>query len=233
MLLDRRDAHAFDQSLDRVAHELLHLGDDANHDVRRSRAVGVLADPQQALDLLSGREARPTPGSTPTLYLHLTPADLLPHPDGGPGVGQVERLGAVTTRLLHDWLAPFSRSGRALRIRPVLDLAAADAVDRHDPPPAMREQVILRDAHCVFPTCRRDSRRCDLDHVTEYVPLREGGPPGQTRPANLAPLCRTHHRIKTFSSWTYTRSEDGRYSWTSPTGHRYSVDPVSRRPVRP
>ncbi len=46
----------------------------------------------------------------------------------------------------------------------------------------MREQVLLRDSHCVFPGCRRDSRACDLDHITPYIPIDEGGPPGQTNP---------------------------------------------------
>ena len=94
----------------------------------------------------------------------------------------------------------------------------------------MREQVILRDAHCVFPGCTRDSRACDLDHITPYIPLDEGGPPGQTRPSNLAPLCRTHHRIKTHTTWDYKPLDDGGYTWTSPTGHQYDTHPTSRRP---
>ena len=90
----------------------------------------------------------------------------------------------------------------------------------------MRETVLLRDAHCVFPGCRRDSRACDLDHITEYLPMEDGGPPGQTRPGNLAPLCRTHHRVKTHSAWHYKRLDDGSYVWTAPTGHQYDVTPV-------
>jgi len=96
----------------------------------------------------------------------------------------------------------------------------------------MREHVVQRDAHCVFPGCRRDSRFCDLDHITAYVPIDEGGPPGQTNPWNLAPLCRTHHRIKTHSAWHYRRLVDGSYTWTSPTGHHYTVRPSPRRPMR-
>ncbi len=96
----------------------------------------------------------------------------------------------------------------------------------------MRELCLLRDAHCVFPGCRRDSRACDLDHITAYIPIEDGGPPGQTNPLNLAPLCRTHHRMKTFTAWDYKRLDDGTYVWTSPTGHQYEVPPVSRRPPR-
>jgi hypothetical protein len=60
--------------------------------------------------------------------------------------------------------------------------------------------------------------------------MDEGGPPGQTNPQNLAPLCRTHHRIKTHTPWTYKRLDHGAYTWTSPTGHQYDVDSTSRRP---
>jgi hypothetical protein len=81
----------------------------------------------------------------------------------------------------------------------------------------MRELVTLRDPHCVFPWCHTDSRSCDID---------DGGPPGQTNPANLAPLRRRHHRAKTKRRWTYDRSPDGTYTWTSPHDRRYTVTPI-------
>ena len=67
---------------------------------------------------------------------------------------------------------------------------------------------------------------CDLDHIDPYVPLDEGGPPGQTHPGNLAPLCRRHHRAKTHTAWGYARLPDGSYHWTSPLGRRYTVVPA-------
>ena len=70
---------------------------------------------------------------------------------------------------------------------PSSNIPRRDAVDHHDPPPWMRELVILRDGHCVFPGCTRDARGCDLDHIEPYDP---DGPPGQTNPDNLACLCR-------------------------------------------
>ena len=93
----------------------------------------------------------------------------------------------------------------------------------------MREPVVLRDAHCVFPGCRRDSRACDLDHITEYLPDGRRRTTGPNEPANLAPLCRSHHRVKTHTAWHYKRLDDGSYVWTAPTGHQYRVTP--RRPV--
>ena len=82
-------------------------------------------------------------------------------------------------RLLADWLRRTDR----VTVRPVLDPTRISPVDRHDPPEVMREAVILRDGHCVFPGCTVDARSCDLDHIDPYVPPNDGGPPGQT---NLA-----------------------------------------------
>jgi hypothetical protein len=160
--------------------------------------------------------------------VHLTPEDLIADLEVSTGAATIERLGATTTQLLTDWLTRFAAAGTKITLRPVLDLGSQAAVDRHDPPDATRETVVVRDAHCVFPGCGRDSRICDIDHITEYVPMEDGGPPGQTRPANLAPLCRSHHRVKTHIAWHYKRLDDGSYVWTAPTGHQYRVTPASR-----
>ncbi len=89
----------------------------------------------------------------------------------------------------------------------------------------MRDLVILRDGHCVFPGCHVDARRCDQDHIEPYVPIDQGGPPGQTSPANLACLCRRHHRLKTFTGWDYQRTRPGTYAWTNPHGLTYTSQP--------
>src|SRR3954447_19045711 len=171
------------------------------------------------------------------LYVHVSAADLAT----GTGGAWIEKLGPITLDLLATWLhatstgaggavagggsgpagSAGSRGFGGFTVRPVLDLTAHRVSDAHDPPPVMREQVILRDQHCVFPGCRVDARDCDVDHIVSFVPLDEGGPPGQTHPDGLACLCRRHHRLKTFTAWTYHRTTHGRYEWTSPHGHTY------------
>ena len=123
-----------------------------------------------------------------------------------------------------------------MSIRPVLDPNRTDAVDAHDPPTWMRELVTLSDGHCVFPGCGVDARACDLDHLAPFIPADRGGPPGQTTPANLACLCRRHHRAKIFAGWRYRRLPDDdagdqpgpTYEWTSPhlRTHRDTIDPT-------
>jgi hypothetical protein len=225
--LDTADAEAFTDSVARIAEQLGRLGDDAPVEIRRARAVGVLADPQRALDLLvTGTDATAGPGTSSapaTLWLHLTDRTLLDL-DMYAGAVVSDRLGVLSTDLLKSWLADST-----VLIQPVLHTDRSDAVDHHDPPRWMTDLVRLRDPVCVFPGCQRRSRACDLDHIDPYVPIELGGPPGQTHPGNLAPLCRHHHRAKTHGRWRYHCLPDGSYLWTSPTGRRFTVLPAPRR----
>ena len=190
-----------------TAHQLLDPGQPADEqpslDHRKVAALGAIADGAGAT-------------TRTTAYLHLDAADLT---EPLHRIGRVERLGPLTVARIHEWLD----TGR-FTLQPVLDLARTDAVDQHDPPAWMRELVILRDRSCAFPYCDRDARDCDLDHIEAYVEMDDGGPPGQTRPDNLAPLCRCHHRAKTHHGWSYRRTPGGSHLWTDPHGRRYSVD---------
>jgi hypothetical protein len=92
------------------------------------------------------------------------------------------------------------------------------------PPRDLADFVIARNRTCVFLTCRRAARRCDLDH---RQPWRDGG---TTCPHNLHPLCRRHHHAKHQAGWAVTHQPDGSYHWTSPTGHHYTVQPAPYPP---
>ncbi|MEQ7846864.1 HNH endonuclease signature motif containing protein [Nocardioides kribbensis] len=177
----------------------------------------VHAQPADDPHRTTGPDLRPTPVHRHHETSHLSQIDRTGPP---PGTAVVEGLGVVSTTTLHRWL-----THAKVFVRPVIDLdpTTAGAVDRHDPPPWMRDHVTIRDPRCIFPGCTVPSRRCDLDHITPYRPLDHGGKPGQTHPSNLAPLCRHHHRLKTTGSegspaWNYTRHPDGTYAWTSPHG---------------
>ncbi len=234
----------FDLVCDHAAH-LARLGDTDPLGARKTKALTSLADTQTTLDLAddgsdpgdrhsAGPVPRPSLAKT-RLYLHLSLADLLHLEDHDHDqdhdhdprsvIGEVERLGPATLARIRDWVA-----GSRATIVPVLHLTHAEsqrktepAVDQHDPPETMRETVILRDPHCVFPWCTHTARACDLDHIDPYIPLDQGGPPGQTRPTNLAPLCRRHHNAKTTRRWTYLRNPDGTYTWHDAHRRAYLV----------
>ena len=230
---DSLDLTAFYRLVCGQAARLGRLGDTDPLGARKVKAIGLLAGLQPGIsDPASPLEeaAMPPPsgtgaGARTVLHLHVSLADLVTSVGGqapeAVRCGWVERLGPATVDRIRDW------AGRTdLTVRPVLDLTRDDAVDAHDPPEWMRELVILRDSHCVFPHCGRDARACDLDHIIPYLPVAEGGPPGQTRPGNLAPLCRRHHRAKTARAWTYRQEQDGSYTWTHRRHRRsYRVTP--------
>ena len=240
------DAAAFDRAVGGIASSLAALGDTDELDVRRAKAVGVIADPQEVLDLhaeaeraseqpseqpAEDRRARGA-GAGPTFHLHVhvslgdsavrgrasdAPVGPVVRVDG-PGVHDPLPLAAV-----EQWLRDLA-PGATVKVTPVVDLTTTISADGYEVPVRIADQVEERDLGCQFPWCGRRGRH-DKDHIVEYVPLDEGGPPGQTNTRNLSRLCRFHHRVKTHSSWSYRREPDGSLTWQSPHGLRYRVDP--------
>jgi len=208
---DTPTLNKFYDLVNKTAHKRLDAAQPAEeHPALEHRKVAALGD------IADGAGAT----SKTKLYLHLD-ATTLPDrttmiPDNR--LGFVERLGPLTVATIRGWLAT-SR----FTLLPVLDRCRTDAVDQYEPPEWMRELVILRDRTCVHPNCTKDARDCDLDHIEAFVEMDDGGPPGQTRPENLAPLCRRHHRAKTHYGWSYQRHTDGSYIWTDPFGRTYEV----------
>ena len=224
-ILDTVDGLKFEALVAEQAIQLARARDTDPLPIRRAKTLGVIADRLLSgeLDLEEPERAAHAQSRLPaTLHLHVRAEDLLAHPDGQASLGSIEKLGPATLELLADWL------GRTdLTIKPVLDMARTDAVDQHDPPEWMRELVVQRDLRCIFPWCTRDARSCDIDQIEPYLPMDKDGPPGQTTPESLAPLCRRHHRCKTFTRWRYRRRHGGAYLWSDPGGARYLTKPTT------
>ncbi len=242
-VLDLADALDLETAVREEAAVLKDLGNTQPLDVRRSQAIGVIARRDLTLDydtdtdtntatdesVDSGSEeadGEPVAPSSRTkrradrrvvLTLHLTEAALT-------GADTVGRCGNTRTPVLVEQLRQWCGTAGQITVRPVRDLADHTPVDSYETPDRHREQVELRDHHCVFPWCTRPAERCDLDHVVAH-------PRGPTCPCNLAPLCRRHHRHKTHGHWTYTTLDPGTYLWASPHGYRYLVDHTGTQPV--
>ncbi len=163
------------------------------------------------------------PGRRIELVLHLgvdalNPA-LDPALESGPGSGAVGRCENTRSPVSAEQIRAWCGSpGTKVLVRPVVDLAGHYPAECYEIPGRLRRQVATRDPHCVFPSCTRRARACDLDHI---VPFEQGGP---TCGCNLAPLCRRHHRAKTHGSWSYVMVTPGTYLWTSPGGELWFVD---------
>ncbi|MBM6401898.1 HNH endonuclease signature motif containing protein [Phycicoccus sonneratiae] len=63
------------------------------------------------------------------------------------------------------------------------------------------------------------ARFCDLDHVVPW-------PAGPTSAANLACLCRRHHRVKQRPGWRAALAPEGTMTWTDPTGRVRTTTPL-------
>lgn len=227
---------------DRIAQILLLDGDTDPVDVRRSKAVGILAHPARALALLAGHAtgARPVepgprlvePVETGTgagidpdrmrpravLYVRISEQALRT----GAGVAQCENagVGAVTVGQVRDFLGHCH-----VTVRPVLDLRDQVPVDAYEVPDAMRETLRLARPSSVFPFSHTSSHRPDWDHTAPYVPVAAGGPAGQTRMENLGPMIRFGHRVKTHGrGWVHRQPRPGVYLWRTPHGYWFRVD---------
>jgi hypothetical protein len=76
--------------------------------------------------------------------------------------------------------------------------------------PGQRAALAVRDGGCVFPGCDRPLAWCDAHHLQHWL---DGGP---TDLANLATLCRAHHRAVHEGGWQLTRGPDGWLTATPP-----------------
>ena len=172
-------------------------------DVRRAMAIG----------LLGPGDAGATPGREVMVYVHTRPGQSMVDVDN--------TRSTVTVEHLREWC---QRAGAKVTVRPVIDLGEELSTDSYAPTDLMKEQVRLRHPECPFPGCHRpsrpgqkgrdDSHVPDLDHRVEF-------PEGRTTSSNLFPPCRGHHRLKTFTDWTYDQVPGGGFVWTSPLGHRH------------
>lgn len=233
-LLSGPDAADLEAAVQAEAAALGRTGDRASLDERRAAALGNLARAalgQPSLTDHPGRDTQPTPRSarrTITLYAHLSAASLgigagCQH-CAGTTLADVPALGGlVNPEVIRQWCGdPAVR----VTVTPVIDTATIIHTRHYRPTTDQQAQAAVREQACVFPYCHRralaqprhhgDHARTDLDHI------RPHGAGGDTISDNLAPLCRRHHRLKTFTRWRYQMlSLDGIHLWTSPTGQRH------------
>jgi len=92
-------------------------------------------------------------------------------------------------------------------------------------PPAMRRALAARDKGCVFPGCNH-KRYVDGHHVQHWA---DGG---ETKLANLATLCRFHHRTVHEGGLRMERCDDGAWRFYDARGQlRYGLAPGHTRPL--
>ena len=249
------DAIWFKATIDRIADILARQGDTDEVEVRRSKAIGILAQPAQALHLLCQHQDYdwdgpaepddPAPSGEPThRSLQIMPPPFDPdraRPLGvvyvhlsaeavtaGSGIARVENVGPVLLSRLQMLLGERC----TINVKPVIDLPAGHIpVDCYEIPATLREQLLLRYPADVFPYAAGVSRAIDVDHTIPYLSPDRGGPPGQTRIGNLGPLVRRHHRLRTHGGWQVRQPEPGTWLWRSPCHRIYLVNAGGTHPL--
>ncbi|PFG68312.1 hypothetical protein B0O41_3147 [Propionibacteriaceae bacterium ES.041] len=225
--LDAGDAAHLNGTLDRLADVLKAGGSTASRDELRAEALGHLAHPERARQLLQPSlfdGATVTPAGdvvnkhgeivTPTsercrhgaeLILHVHQKDLA-NRRGGEG----DALGPVTLQHLKELL---ERCGGTVKVRPVIDLAAPVMVNTYRPSDELAQRVKLRDRYVMFPRSNRSAfgRGIDLDHT---IPA----PEGPTSSDNLGPLNRASHRARTHAGFRVEQPSPGVFHWKTPAG---------------
>jgi len=103
----------------------------------------------------------------------------------------------------------------------VLDHAA----ETYTIPEKMRIALVEKWQFCTLPGCDRSAVKAELDHIEPFN-HEDPGRGGPTSMANLHPLCRQHHQMKTEDRLRVTRSPDtGMLTWTLPGGHQLQARP--------
>lgn len=209
LLMEAERAIAITKRLDVLAAEP--AGDDARTPMQRRTDVaaqlllgGVLPDDEATRDGAASTGAvRPRVSVTvpvlTLLGLDDEPADL-------EGYGPID---AETARRL----TAHAPSMRRILVHPVTGAALSYGRERYRAPADLDGFVRVRDGRCRFPGCSRRADRADLDHTLAW---QHGG---ETNAANLAALCRHHHRLKHESSWRVTHEPGDVMTWRSPAGH--------------
>ncbi|MEH6821338.1 MAG: DUF222 domain-containing protein [Dietzia psychralcaliphila] len=220
----RRDGHNDDEGGAPV--------DDRSADERRADAlvdlatVGPSSSPVPATDLDTGSAAHPAPD--PSMARTGSPADghglaepLQPHitvvmtGDGGSEVF-FRRSGEGSLEMLKDLL---DRARGATFETVFTGRAGSDqgAEFKYSVPGWLARRIRLRDGTCRHPGCSVAADRCDVDHVIPFI-KEDPETGGLTVEWNLICLCRTHHRLKTFSGWRYSVDPQGVVDIVTETG---------------
>jgi hypothetical protein len=209
------DAVWVDAMVERIADLIADRHPGCTRNELRSIALGWLARPADALQLLLAAQGDSEEVSRATAF----PAELL----GALVQAEPERLRPrvdlhvhLSDLALSGLAAPVARvegvgplladsqlfAGCRVRVTPVIDLNDRVAVDCYEHPTALARRVRLGFPGDYFPYATGVpglAGAADLDHPTPYDP---DGPPGQTGVHNSGPLGRRHHRWKTHAGYT-------------------------------
>lgn len=224
--LPAMDGAAVDAKLNELA-DSVHSGDPRTRQQRRADALVALAKGRTALpclceactavpDVDEDRLAAPTEsgsqGARPMFHIVVNLSTLLGL-DNDPGF--LDGHGIIDAASMRSLLAEAERS----YINPHTKQPAEQAT-KYTPSKKLINLVKAGELCCAFPGCNAPVWTADIDHTNPFD-HRNPTAGGRTVLGNLKPLCRFHHRIKTFTSWQDYQDDLGHSWYLSPTGHEF------------
>jgi len=110
--------------------------------------------------------------------------------------GWLDGYGPITADTARALAADDTGTWRRLVIDPIFGQVIDYGTTRYRPPTHLTELVIARDGTCVFPTCNRPARACDLDITARSptatpVPRTSGRNAAATTASNTKPAGRS------------------------------------------
>ncbi|MCL1841306.1 MAG: 13E12 repeat family protein [Propionibacteriaceae bacterium] len=236
--LDTRDALLVEDTLRLLSGK---LEPTTSLDKRRATALGMLANPGRAVQLLgihtswdgaprTEADARQLLAAADAvakalaprtqLYVHVY-QDSLDNPDE---IARVEGLGPVLLDQLHHLTG-----GSAIRATQVINLAQDISTDRYEIPEQISEHVLMSHPYVQVPWGSQEARRQDKDHIKPWLL----GQTRQTRPSNLIPETRGWHRAKTHAGFHIDILYPKAHLWTTAAGQQAITDQTGTHRLPP
>jgi hypothetical protein len=231
-----------------LARALLAMGDTSTLDQRRVKAVLILANPTQAVQILQAYAAwqrgpaddstPPAPDTTPQRFDPTTASELLDetrllpqvwlfaHLADSP-VARVEGSEPVTA----EWVRTHLGERCRFTIAPVIDPLDQVPVDSYEIPDRHRHAVHLLTPADIFPFASNTTREMQIDHTRRFSRQRAAAGEKQSCIGNYGPMVTRHHRIKTHGGWAVRQPFPGIYLWRDPYGATYLVDHTGTRRI--
>ncbi|WP_296388442.1 HNH endonuclease signature motif containing protein [Williamsia sp.] len=180
------------------------LGPDATLPCRCPRCVELVEEPEAAATP-AAREAPASPVNVHVVVNLSTLVGLDQQP------GYLDGHGVLDADAIRRLLA-------AAKISMLNPADPTVGEHRYRPGSSLDTLCRARSLCCDFPGCTTPAWRGDLDHTNRFD-RRHPRAGGATVGENLKPLCRFHHRLKTFTRWRDFQGELGEIVFESPTGH--------------
>ncbi|WP_144573900.1 HNH endonuclease signature motif containing protein [Brevibacterium jeotgali] len=136
-------------------------------------------------------------------------------------LGLDDRPGTIAGEPLPADMARTIAASSTFWYRMLTDPATGQVLDevalKYKPDKATRLSVLGTWQTCTVPGCSRPAQECEIDHG---IPFDHEHPEigGRTEPANLHPLCTSHHQAKTEGRIRMRRTQNGEVEWFLPLG---------------